>query len=104
MKIYNLIIVETLEGDQTQVIRVTPFANQDKAREELTKEYDKKMASLLEPKKNARARLLDHPELDEELTEEDFGISSAKFDDCFEIRDDWDNSLEGEIIVADLVV
>ncbi len=92
MKIYTLTILETLEGDQPEITRVTPFADQSKAREELTKEYDDKMASLMEG-----------PDPEEEWTEEDLGISSDKTDDYFEITDDWGNTLKGEITVADLV-
>lgn len=92
MKIYTLTILETLEGDQPEIIRVTPFADQSKAREELTKEYDDKMSSLLEG-----------PDPEEEWTEEDLGIDSVKEDDYFEITDDWGNTLKGEITVADLI-
>ncbi len=92
MKIYILTILETLEGDQPEIIRVTPFADRDKAREELTKEYDNKMTSLLEGTGP-----------DEEYDESDLGISSEKDDDFFEIFDDWGNSLKGGITAADLV-
>ena len=92
MKIYILTILETLEGDQPEITRVTPFADRDKAREELTKEYDEKMSSLLEG-----------PDTEEEWTEEELGISSEKGDDFFEISDDWGNSLKGGITATDLV-
>ena len=89
MKIYTLTILETTEGDQPEIICVTPFADQSKARKELTKAYDDKMSSLMEG-----------PNPEEEWTEEELGISSAKSDDYFEITDDWGNTLKGEIFVS----